>query len=126
MKKDVVAGLGEIGLPIYKIISRNFPVHGYDTDKKLIPNNPKKFGNYPVRFLHVCIPYNKFFLPNILKLNNKFLPESHKRINFPGGPVFAPETLLDDKGKFFIAVPNHDAAERIFFREKWIHKHSLN
>ena len=43
MKKDVVAGLGEIGLPIYKIISRNFPVYGYDIDKKLIPKNPKKF-----------------------------------------------------------------------------------
>jgi len=46
MKKDIVAGLGEIGLPIYKIISRNFPVYGYDIDKKLIPNNPKKFENY--------------------------------------------------------------------------------
>ena len=45
MKKDVVAGLGEIGLPIYKIISRNFPVYGYDIDKKLTPNNPKKFEN---------------------------------------------------------------------------------
>ena len=76
MKKDVVAGLGEIGLPIYKIISRNFPVYGYDIDKKLIPNNPKKFENYSVRFLHICIPYNKFFLPNVLKLNKRFLPES--------------------------------------------------
>ena len=76
MKKDVVAGLGEIGLPIYKIISRNFPVYGYDIDKKLIPKNPKKFENYSVRFLHICIPYNKFFLPNVLKLNKRFLPES--------------------------------------------------
>ena len=76
MKKDVVSGLGEIGLPIYKIISRNFPVYGYDIDKKLIPNNPKKFENYPVRFLHICIPYSKFFLPNVLKLNKFFLPES--------------------------------------------------
>ena len=76
MKKDVVAGLGEIGLPIYKIISRNFSVYGYDIDKKLIPNNPKKFENYSVRFLHICIPYNKFFLPNVLKLNKRFLPES--------------------------------------------------
>ena len=76
MKKDIVAGLGEIGLPIYKIISRNFPVYGYDIDKKLIPKNPKKFENYPVRFLHICIPYNKFFLPNVLKLNKRFLPES--------------------------------------------------
>ena len=76
MKKDIVAGLGEIGLPIYKIISRNFSVYGYDIDKKLIPNNPKKFENYSVRFLHICIPYNKFFLPNVLKLNKRFLPES--------------------------------------------------
>ena len=76
MKKDIVAGLGEIGLPIYKIISRNFPVYGYDIDKKLIPNNPKKFENYSVRFLHICIPYNKFFLSNVLKLNKRFLPES--------------------------------------------------
>ena len=76
MKKDVVAGLGEIGLPIYKIISRNFSVYGYDIDKKLIPKNPKKFENYSVCFLHICIPYNKFFLPNVLKLNKRFLPES--------------------------------------------------
>jgi UDP-N-acetyl-D-mannosaminuronate dehydrogenase len=76
MKKDVVAGLGEIGLPIYKILSRNFPVYGYDIDKKLIPNNPKKFENYSVRFLHICISYNKFFLTNVLKLNKRFLPES--------------------------------------------------
>ncbi len=76
MKKDIVAGLGEIGLPIYKIISRNFPIYGYDIDKKLIPKNPKKFENYSVRFLHICIPYNKFFLPNVLKLNKRFLPES--------------------------------------------------
>ena len=53
MEKDLVVGLGEIGLPIYTIISKNFPTHGYDIDKKLIPNNPKKFGNYPVRFLHI-------------------------------------------------------------------------
>ena len=76
MKKDIVAGLGEIGLPIYKIISRNFPVYGYDIDKKLISKNPKKFENYSVRFLHICIPFNKFFLPNVLKLNKRFLPES--------------------------------------------------
>ena len=32
MKKDVVIGLGEIGLPIYKIISKYFPVEGIDID----------------------------------------------------------------------------------------------
>ena len=71
-----MVGLGEIGLPIYTIISKNFPTHGYDIDKKLIPNNPKKFENYSVRFLHICIPYNKKFFSNVLKLNKKFLPKS--------------------------------------------------
>ena len=62
-----MVGLGEIGLPIYTIISKNFPTHSYDIDKKLIPNNPKKFENYPVRFLHICIPYNKKFFSNVLE-----------------------------------------------------------
>ena len=71
-----MVGLGEIGLPIYTIISKNFPTHSYDIDKKLIPNNPKKFENYSVRFLHICIPYNKKFFSNVLKLNKKFSPKS--------------------------------------------------
>ena len=29
----------------------------------------------------------------------KFRPESHHRMNWPGGTFFAPETLLDDKGR---------------------------
>ena len=29
-----------------------------------------------MRFIHICIPYNKLFLPNVLKLNKRFLPES--------------------------------------------------
>ena len=76
VEKDLVVGLGEIGLPIYTIISKNFPTHSYDIDKKLIPNNPKKLENYPVRFLHICIPYNKKFFSNVLKLNKKFSPKS--------------------------------------------------
>ena len=75
MKKDVVAGLGEIGLPIFKVFSKTYPTFGYDIDKNLMPNSPKKIESYSVRFLHICIPFNKFFLPNILKLNKKFAPE---------------------------------------------------
>lgn len=30
---------------------------------------------------------------------NQFYPESHHRMNWPGGTLFAPETLLDDKGR---------------------------
>ncbi|PIU67611.1 MAG: hypothetical protein COS85_00005 [Armatimonadetes bacterium CG07_land_8_20_14_0_80_59_28] len=31
--------------------------------------------------------------------NEKFRPESHHRMNWPGGGCFAPESLLDDKGR---------------------------
>jgi len=75
MKKDVVAGLGEIGFPIFNIFSKNFPTFGYDINKNLMPKNPKKIQNYPVRFLHICIPFNNFFFPNIQKLNKRFGPE---------------------------------------------------
>ena len=36
MKKDVVAGLGEIGLPILKILSKKEKIVGYDINKKLM------------------------------------------------------------------------------------------
>ena len=36
MKKDVVAGLGEIGFPIQKLLSRTIPVVGYDKKTELI------------------------------------------------------------------------------------------
>ena len=42
MKKDIVAGLGEIGLPILKLISKKENAVGYDLDKKLM--NEKKFN----------------------------------------------------------------------------------
>ena len=44
IKKNIVAGLGEIGLPICKLISKNSITVGYDTNKKLI--NQKKFKKY--------------------------------------------------------------------------------
>ena len=58
--KDVVVGLGEIGLPILKLLSKTQTVVGYDINPKLI--DQKKFDNYnnlDTRFLHVCIPFSK-------------------------------------------------------------------
>ena len=76
MKKDIVCGLGEIGLPIYKIISKVFSVQGYDIDSSLIPKSRNNFDSYKVRFLHICIPFNKNFIQNVMKLDKKFSPES--------------------------------------------------
>ena len=76
MKKDVVVGLGEIGLPILKLISKKENAVGYDLDKKLM--NEKKFiklENAQTRFLHIAIPVNKNFIYSVIQLYKKFQPK---------------------------------------------------
>ena len=66
MKKDVVAGLGEIGNPIFKILSKHHTVIGYDTDKTLMKKSfNKNYQDNPTLFLHVAIPVTKIFEKNI-------------------------------------------------------------
>jgi len=77
VKKDIVAGLGEIGCPILKIISQNTIAVGYDTNPNLM--NKKKFIKYQninTRFLHICIPFTKNFIINAISLSKKFHPEA--------------------------------------------------
>jgi len=77
MKKDVVAGLGEIGKPISKLISRATLTVEYDINPKLI--NKKKlnqYEEYSTNFLHVCIPFGKKFVQNVISLNKKFKPKA--------------------------------------------------
>ena len=76
MKKDVVVGLGEIGLPILKLLSKQNNVVGYDIDKKLM-NNVKftKFQDTQTSFLHIAIPVTQKFITNVITLFKKFSPE---------------------------------------------------
>jgi len=77
IKKNVVAGLGEIGSPILKIISKNVPVVGYDLNKKLMAK--KKLGKYQnleTSFLHICIPFTNNFSSSVISLYKKFNPEA--------------------------------------------------
>ncbi len=95
MKKDIVCGLGEIGLPIYKIFSKVFPVEGYDINSNLIPKSRNNLDLHSVRFLHICIPFNKNFNHNVIKLVQKFSPESiviHSTIK-PGTTDFLQKKL---------------------------------
>ena len=74
--KNVVAGLGEIGNPILKILSKNEICIGYDIDSKLMNQSKfEKYQNLKTLFLHVCIPFNKNFNKNIISLCNKFEPK---------------------------------------------------
>ena len=72
MKKDVVAGLGEIGLPMQKLLSRTISVVGYDKKTELVNTQKlKKFENHETEILHICIPFTKNFISNILVLEKK-------------------------------------------------------
>ncbi len=76
MHKNVVAGLGEIGLPILKILSRKNLAVGFDINRDLM--NQKKYQNYefiPTSFLHICIPFTKNFIIQVIELSKKFNPK---------------------------------------------------
>jgi len=77
MKKDIVIGLGEIGMPIYKILSKAYPVEGLDKNKKLLnqkKNDSLKF--HDIDFIHFCIPYNKMFEKTICAYDENFSPNA--------------------------------------------------
>jgi len=75
-KKNVIAGLGEIGKPIYQIISKAIPTIGYDLNESLIDKkNIKKYSDLDTSFLHICIPFSSKFIQNVISLSKKFKPE---------------------------------------------------
>jgi UDP-N-acetyl-D-mannosaminuronate dehydrogenase len=74
-KKDLVIGLGEIGLPILKILSKEFPTVGFDARTNLM--DKKKFErlkNFETEIAHICIPFNENFIKSVIKLKKKFKP----------------------------------------------------
>lgn len=74
--KDIVIGLGEIGKPILKLLSKGNMVTGYDVNKNLV--NLKQFeklDDIQTRSLHICIPFTKNFLSNIKKYYKMFYPQ---------------------------------------------------
>lgn len=76
VKKNVVVGLGEIGRPILQLISGRSLAVGYDINEKLM--DKRKFGKYEklkTSFLHICIPFSKDFIKNVISLVSKFDPE---------------------------------------------------
>ena len=76
MKKDVVVGLGEIGNPILKLLSKKNIVVGFDLNRDLMDTIKfEKYKNLETSFLHIAIPVTDKLITNILKLYKKFLPE---------------------------------------------------
>jgi UDP-N-acetyl-D-mannosaminuronate dehydrogenase len=74
MKKDIVIGLGEIGYPIFQLLSKTFPVDGYDKNPKLSIKNPL-LKNHKIECMHICIPFDNSFISQVLKLQKKFVSD---------------------------------------------------
>ena len=76
MKKDVIVGLGEIGKPILKILSKKQLTVGYDTNSKFMNEKIfKKYQSYETSFLHIAIPVSAKFDNHVISLYKKFRPE---------------------------------------------------
>ena len=76
LQKDVVVGLGEIGHPILKLLSKKLTIVGYDINKKLMDESKfKKLESKKTSFLHISIPVSSKFQSAIFNLQKKFDPE---------------------------------------------------
>ena len=76
MKKDIVAGIGEIGKPILKLLSKHGVVVGFDSNPDLMDERKfERYENLKTSFLHITIPITGKFINNVLKLYKKFQPE---------------------------------------------------
>ena len=74
--KDVVAGMGEIGRPIQKLISKGEFTVGFDINQTLMNADKfKKNIDVPTRILHICIPFTNNFHKNVITLCDKFSPK---------------------------------------------------
>ena len=113
-EKNVVAGLGEIGLPIFKLISKKTITIGYDINSKLSSKfQKKKYMEMPTLFLHICIPFNDKFIQSVDSLSKKFSPRCviiHSTIS--------PNTTKKLQNKLKVPV--------IYSATRGIHKRMLN
>jgi len=76
MKKDIVAGIGEIGRPILKLLSESNIVVGFDLNPNLMDKRKfERYKNLKISFMHITIPVTGKFINNVLKLYKKFQPE---------------------------------------------------
>lgn len=69
MGKDLVVGLGEIGVPILKVVSKAFQTTGYDINQKLMKQKEynELIKNQTI-FAHICIPFTNKFVDSVLRI----------------------------------------------------------
>ena len=117
MKKDVVAGLGEIGSAILKLLSKKQVTVGYDLDKKLVDESKlKKYQDTTTSFLHIAIPVTPKFDSNLQITSKKAIKLSDanepKPFSFKSSPNLA---VLNKKSNYSFEDYCKETGAFIFF-----------
>jgi len=95
-EKVLVVGLGEVGLPLYKLLREcgKFLVYGFDIDETRMSSIEQKDVSDEVDVMHICIPcfnqdefanvvvgYAKRFKPKLLIVNSTVPPGTTQKIH---------------------------------------------
>lgn len=72
---DLVVGLGEIGSPIFQLLSKGNTVLGYDINKsKMNLEKFKNIKNSAVILVHICIQFSDEFVDTVVRICKKYNP----------------------------------------------------
>lgn len=75
----LVVGMGEIGRPLFEIISesKKYNVYGFDIDESKCSENIKNINNNSIDIMHVCIPCKdmQIFIKTVSNLYNTYKPD---------------------------------------------------
>jgi len=71
--KDVILGMGEVGLTLYQLLKDVIPIEGADIDPERCIKTTDYHNCY---FLHVCIPYDNNFFHSFDDAAGKYKPKA--------------------------------------------------
>lgn len=80
-KTAIVLGLGEIGRPIWNLLSSAYgvtEVRGFDPVKEINPPSPGEKFN----FMHICFPQTQYFVPAVYEYAQKYLEDDEDKPNY--------------------------------------------
>ena len=122
-EKILIIGLGEVGKPLYKILSENFTnVYGYDSDRSKTIHELKAIPK-PIEIMHIAYPYTggefidstinyiRSFNPRLVIIHSSIPPRTTRLIQSKTDSVIAYSPV---RGK------HPDLKEHLRFWTKWI------
>jgi hypothetical protein len=67
-KHSLILGMGEVGKSLFDVLSKNYEVSGYNETEAYVSGET-------FQYLHICFPYSKTFVQDVLDYKAKFKPK---------------------------------------------------